>query len=45
MRLTARYFTEEEEDGIADFIWREYLIPCKCFNDNDCIEIRLVINR
>lgn len=38
VRLTARYFTEEE-DGITDFIWREYLIPCKCFNDNDCIEI------
>lgn len=39
MCLSSRYFIDEEVDSIADFIWREYLIPCKCFNDNNCIEI------
>lgn len=39
VRLSSRYLQDEEENGIVDFIWRECLILCICFNDNDCIEI------
>lgn len=38
-RIKSRIFTEEEEDSIADFIFKEKIIQNKCFNDEDCITI------
>ena len=38
-RMNSRIFSEIEEDGIAEFIWRQKLLPNKCFTDSDCVEI------
>lgn len=38
-RISSRIFTEEEEDGIADYIFTEKIIQNKCFNDEDCVTI------
>ena len=38
-RISSRIFTEEEEYGIADYIFTEKIIQNKCFNDEDCVTI------